>query len=698
VRNFGNIKGCKDGVLSTATNTTISNNTITNMGLDGIILNSTGATGATISGNTIAGAFGYGIYSKAASASITSNTVTGQRSDISQQAGACFAFEGAGSQTVTGNTCTASLTHAFIFRGTVGGTFSSNVVTTPKSGVFWLPSGVSTSGITWNTNNTLDTYPIYLVESASSTTYDLASLGTLGAFVCRSCTSVTIKDGTVIDTVAITGNGNTVQNITLTGSNTDIWGRVLFSTTEFMGNAIVLSGNNNTVTGCTLDRVQSGENSAAITMLGTGNVVTGNTITRSQLGVSLLAAGTITGNTFAFNRSNLFAAAGSTVTGNTSDYELDLIATRAITDPMAKMVTWVESRPSSVSIGGTASFSFSLADGAGVSCSSCTYTVSTYPSETVTSSKVGNVVSGSFTPSRGGTYTLYVTASDGSNTWRRNFIWAVGATSTQTTRYYIRMLRNVNGGNGGGLDASVMSTTAPSVDELLYCSADTISNPLEIPNYPLSVVTGASSSLAVSVGAEDSLAAVDGFYTRFPYYDRLPPEADTPNVLAVAPVTKYTFVTGTMSLSSVAWPMDIAAIWRLPTTYISGAGFLPILSSPSATPSYTDWTATYASTYPVYSLSEDQVATISSTQEGIVLHNPTSASRTQTAVVGGFTSGQTYGAYVGGLPVLTATADGSGRVSAALPVPASTIRTAQILRPVSGLAGYAGVSQGNFAQ
>jgi len=105
----------------------------------------------------------------------------------------------------------------------------------------------------------------------------------------------------------------------------------------------------------------------------------------------------------------------------------------------ALMVNFATTYPQLLSQNDTATFSITLLNHTnGSDCPSCSYTISTSPSETVTSSKSGNIVTGSFTVTRKGTYSLLVSATDPSKTTQMGIYTYLVNSSTGTVRYYFR--------------------------------------------------------------------------------------------------------------------------------------------------------------------------------------------------------------------------------------------------------------------
>lgn len=662
VNGGGNFDGCQTGVAFQNTNSTVSGITINNAGSIGINVN---ATGETISGNTIKGVFGYGIRDVANGAIISGNELTGNYTDVQINTGYTIQFGGVTTGTINNNNIHDNAGYAF---GTapVGVTFSGNTISNQKGSLF--PNAAPNLG--FDGTNTLDSYPIKIVSSTSGATYDGNSTGNYGYFGCVTCSGVTLQNMPAIEQVYLSGSPNfIINNISISDYTADTniihldssstGGIIENSTFNRIGSSgqslIPIVANNTTVNnvncysvGGNCAFVQTGVTGGSISNILSVNNAT-NDIVDNGTGT------TITNNTFMFPKSN-----------------------------SSQMITWNEATRTGT-IGTPISYSFNMTDahGLGVSCPTCTFSVVSYPSETVTASAVSNVVSGSFTPSKNGTYSLLVTVQDGNgNKEVKNFIYLIGSTSSQTTRYYYRYGRSGLIVNGLGMDGQPLSLTAPIKDEYAgYCSGWVQDQPSDIPLYPLSELTTIAGSVYYTTTAGTTTFGVE----RFAAYEN---GIDSGTGQTVTTPGPYAFTTATPTISGLNYIMDSAASWNgiaLKLVNTPNPRF-PEIQSLAASPSYADFTYLYASTNPVKSISNILVPVLSSTSTGLTLDNATNSSSSQTIVYGGFNNKGYYSVLMDGIPKIISQTDSSGFLTVNLSIPSGihTLTTQQIDSVISG--------------
>lgn len=230
----------------------------------------------------------------------------------------------------------------------------------------------------------------------------------------------------------------------------------------------------------------------------------------------------------------------------------------------------------SVSLSGTVNFSFTMLDNSGVACPTCTYTASTSPAETVSTSKIGNQVSGSFSPSRPGTYSLIISVTDGSaNTQQKNYLFFVNAASTTLRTYFhgkpaINIEASVNLLSKNS-DTGSLLLTPPYFIETRTCSQWVQASIDQLPdNFPYAgLLDGVDISMNTSVYLPFSLGVERrGTYDMVVDYSRSLPAS--PNGARLA----------TSSFSNLNWTMGSSNDWYQLTVknlnapfYISGSGW-----------------------------------------------------------------------------------------------------------------------------
>ena len=151
------------------------------------------------------------------------------------------------------------------------------------------------------------------------------------------------------------------------------------------------------------------------------------------------------------------------------------------------MLTFTENTRTK-NVGDNVTFSVSAFNLNGTEFSGCT-TVTISPSESSLSysDNGSGTVTGSFTPTKSGTYSLNFTVTDeNSNTTKRRMLFFVGNTASTTTKYYFRGINPTHGQPyGTGQDSKTLLLTAPTSTEEWNCGGWIQNSPDEIPNYPL---------------------------------------------------------------------------------------------------------------------------------------------------------------------------------------------------------------------
>jgi len=173
-------------------------------------------------------------------------------------------------------------------------------------------------------------------------------------------------------------------------------------------------------------------------------------------------------------------------------------------DPLGdhnNMITFAEDIDNQIDVNGTASFSFDMTNIVDTDCPTCTYTVKTYPEETVTSSKAGNTVSGSFTATHAGLYSLIAEVTDSNENYSKTKInYIVGNTATEISKYYMHEDNSTHGqpiGQGVLIDGGSLKSSSPLSGEwdMRRCSHYTQVSPDELPDYPIGLLTGIKTAL-----------------------------------------------------------------------------------------------------------------------------------------------------------------------------------------------------------
>jgi len=296
-----------------------------------------------------------------------------------------------------------------------------------------------------------------------------------------STTNATVEDSIFdsnrTDGIASTlSSGTTIQNSTFNRNNVGIsfdWSNDLSITDN------TFTKNNSAI----------GNSAGAFS---TGLIITGNIISRSANYGLYLRAGfygdpTISNNTLYLNHKDIYYKWDPDSEIISSNNYLHNTVSQAISGFTMNRKT---------DAGVEVSFSFTMKDKNDADCSSCTYTLETYPDDSITSSKVGALVTGSFTPTLEGTNSLLIEIIDSyGNTTERKYSILVGDTTTEAAEYYLSPNNLVNVAFGYSPRKGLVKS-APDNTYTWASDQSTINHQIdEIANYPFSIITSIDTSI-----------------------------------------------------------------------------------------------------------------------------------------------------------------------------------------------------------
>ncbi|MCX6745013.1 MAG: right-handed parallel beta-helix repeat-containing protein [Candidatus Parcubacteria bacterium] len=357
-------------------------------------------------------------------------------------------------------------------------------------------------------------------------------------------------------------------------------------------------------------------------LLYTNNVViTGNTINKGDNDTLAIFSSNLTfnNNIILYNgRTSITSGAGSTISNNKFYRGRNTIQTlsaatisnnQIIDAAKSEMINWLSSQSGPWNAGDTVPIDFYLQTIRAVACPTCTYTLTTSPAEVVTQGKSGNHVTGSFIPSRTGTYTLKVTITEpapASNYYEKQFIYLIGTTTPRTVRYYFSPDLPIHG-QGAGTDARSLKLTAPISNDEWACDV-WIGNSIEqIPDYPLGILNNIDyqawyRNIPRPIPASNGVGTNNTIgFTQYAGYDLSFTNGiiDIPFLLYIKPyVYTQPGTKITRSFSGLNIPMNYPWTWYdlefklLSQTYNDG----PDIQTFVADPSYADFH--YATAYP----------------------------------------------------------------------------------------------------
>lgn len=629
----GQIDGCQTAI-NTNGSVTITGVFIASAGLIGIQLGGSGSN--IINGGTrISGVFGAPILISSNNNSVSNTTCSGNYGDINENSGGCVVT---GSPT-TGNsfstmTISTGGNSAFKFKGasTVGWTSDHLTITGQKAGLIDFVSGAPPAWLGTSTN-TLNGGAITIHPTCSGT-YDGNSIGAQGYFYCATGTGVTVQNVVASESIWL----DNCTTCTVTAST--------ISNMSTQATPIKMTGSNLTASNNILTKIfnRVGE---SISLNGTGTLTaSGNTISGSEGGIFISGSGTpvLSGNKYLNTMMTQTSGTGSV-------NEIFAYPTRY----ESGMLSWSDATRT-LNVNDTTSFSFSmfLPDGS-TTCASCTYTAVAYPTETVSSGKTGNTVTGSFVAHQAGLYSLLVTVTDSNNNLtKKNFFYFVGSLTALTSRLYFSNGQVFNVVNGGGMDAQPMLATPPTIVQWGYCNGWVQESPSDIVSFPFSLLTGVAMNLTYSTypGRISQVPQSTTGLSRFTDYNGVPDSVPTPITTPAVPA--FTFDVASPVFTGLTYAMDSTLAWNAISIIlktngdpIHGTDFPDIMSA-TGSPAYADFSYSYPAVMPIKTISNNNVRVLSDTANTIVLDNSTNATASQSMNITGLTSNVAYDISVDG--------------------------------------------------
>ncbi len=492
---------------------------------------------------------------------------------------------------------------------------------------------------------------IYLKNSTGSTIEDnVANSNTYGIYL-QSSTSNAISgntansnshSGILADSNSgsneiseNTANSNSTAGLNISSSSNIISGNTANSNTN---HGFYINGSSNT-----LSENTANSNSKGISLYNAANsnTVSENMINSNSFGIfCFLMMGRIniiSDNTLSLNGSIYynFTGVSNVFTGNNfiSNGKDDLGSNGTHSENQFSYTTNEDSSMLSLSetnrtidLGGTASFEISIYDTKGNDCSNCTYEVSTTPSETVTSNKEGSVVTGSFVPSRTGTYSLNFTATDSNgNEASKNYLFFVGEAESVTERYYFRD-NDVSNQQEDDYTGKSLLSEAPSETEEWGIIAYKIKNyPDEIPNYPLSILSSVNTYSWYKMDSEGSIGIQRSF-------NPVTMSSGTSNDYSETLSAQGSYTWTNKNFSDLNWAMNYPKNWNFLSLTLTDDDSSAYWQTTADQPSYADFNYSYPENPAIRSISNDDIIVLSATSSStdsshasLVLKNPTSS-------------------------------------------------------------------------
>ncbi len=271
----------------------------------------------------------------------------------------------------------------------------------------------------------------------------------------------------------------------------------------------------------------------------------------------------------------------------------------------ADMAVFATSSTQALNQNDTAIFDVSIFDHDGTACPTCTYSITTSPTETVTEiSKVSNRITGSFPVTRKGTYSIIISVTDSSDNTSTTTNQYFVDSSTGTIRYYFRddytTHEQIGGGKppyGTGNDNGSLLLTPPQSVETRTCGIWVQASPDQLPiDFPISSLLSSFSTHVFLYNQYTGTQPVSGSFgiKKTRSYDA------TSVDLSTSVTTTNTPTANNLVFSNINWKMNSSNSW-----YWLGIKYIATLSPPyryprwqstPSDPSYIDWTYKYTTT------------------------------------------------------------------------------------------------------
>ncbi len=433
-----------------------------------------------------------------------------------------------------------------------------------------------------------------------------------------------------------TGDGTTYRYSGITNIDSDV------TATNFTVRNVKISNFKNGIylqntINSTIDGVNASNNGSGIALVSSNsNTLSYNTINLNDTGIYLLSSDSNTLNDNIVSKNNKTIEDSWTTNVFLRNQFLNNI------NIDSKMLTFTEN-PRTVKLNEPVSFDIWMFDAKGAPCPfpTCTYTITTSPYEPLEHAPAGNEVTGSFTPTKTGMYSLTFTIKDNNNNiTKRSYRYFVNnatgsLASAVTTIYYLRGGSPTHGQPyGNGRDSQSCLLSKPTYTETWWCLNWTQHSPDELPDYPLSYVTEIDIGTWYVLGA-DGFLGIQRSVTFDDYYYSLPDDS----IVQLASASSYTWFN--TNFTNLTWAMDNLENWYWLGVKLFGK---PVYGQTrAAQPSYAAFTHTYMTTPSIKSISNPDIILLSATapnndpgSASIVLENPLSSAATTTLTLADF--------------------------------------------------------------
>ena len=261
------------------------------------------------------------------------------------------------------------------------------------------------------------------------------------------------------------------------------------------------------------------------------------------------------------------------------------------------------------------SFSVSMFNVNGDPFYSNDYNIYIRPTEPMSISKYGNTITGSFTVKKSGIYSLVVEIKDMNNNIVKNkWTFFVNLIGSATVRYYFRGVEPTHG-QPAGSDAKSMLFTPPSEEESWNCSYWVQNSPDEIPENPISILTGVDINCWYKFGQPGPLIRrhVIGIQKFVSWGTQVIKSHEIPIA------GEYTWINTKFNMF---WPMVLPKSWYWLSLKLIGTHFLyPHWMTEPNQPAYADFTYIFCKIPGIKSISNPNIILLSATTQASNTNN-----------------------------------------------------------------------------
>ncbi|MCK4335319.1 MAG: right-handed parallel beta-helix repeat-containing protein, partial [Candidatus Aenigmarchaeota archaeon] len=596
--------------LSNSPNNTLTNNTASSNELYGFYLSS--SSNNTLTNNTASSNELYGFYLSLSS----NNTLTNNTASSNDYHGFYLSLS-SNNNTLTNNTASSNELHSFYLDSSSDNTLTNNTIlvtknsTTKQQGLYVSGSSLSHYQNNISTSNTINGLPIDYYDGIdracpNDTALDLSSSYSFIGLV--GCNNISVTASNNLDHVLLAYTTNsTVYDINVSFS---LYGFYLFSSSNNTltnntassnnVNSFYLSSSNNNI--LTNNTASSNGMYGFYLSSSNNNTLTNNTANLNKRGIYLWVSDNngLIQNVVSENLYGLFekSAENNNYSSNEFIDNINNIMINISSNQTANINDLIE-------------FNISVFYPNSTACSDFTYNITTRPDETVNISTNENNITGNFTVTRQGFYSLIVNVTDNTNnTGKRNYVFLVNVTGTAVVDYYFRDDPPTHGAliDQKFKDTGTLLLTPPVTEEIRTCSSFILASPDDLGVFIPTIIKNINISTWYKIGGTPYLGI-----KRYATHD-----FDVDYNQTVPGVPEYTWINRNFS---VDWSADYTRAWYWLNLKLVGSG--PWWMTNETDPSYVNITYKYTLTPEIKNNTNIDILILSATSPSSDTKNAT---------------------------------------------------------------------------